>query len=67
LLLVEWLVERNDWTGIGAISDVHMMTVTSEGRERGRAELERLLASSRFRTTRVLPSPTISVIEAVAE
>ena len=66
LLLVEWITERNDAAGLGALSDVQMMTVCSEGRERGRAELEALLAQSRFRLRRVLPSPTVSILEAVA-
>jgi hypothetical protein len=66
LLLVEWITERNDAASLGALSDVQMMTVCSEGRERGRAELEALLTRSRFRLRRILPSPTVSILEALA-
>ena len=67
LLLVEWLTERNDSAGLGALSDVQMMTVCSEGRERGRQELKQLLQQAGFRLTRIFPSPTVSLVEAVAE
>jgi hypothetical protein len=66
LLLVEWITERNDAAGLGALSDVQMMTVCSEGRERGRAELEALLLRSRFRLRKIVPSPTVSLVEAIA-
>jgi hypothetical protein len=66
LILVELITERNDSHGLGALSDVQMMTVCSEGRERGRAELETLLQQSRFVLRRIIPSPMVSLVEAVA-
>jgi O-methyltransferase len=67
LLVIEWITERNDSAALGALSDVQMMTVCNEGRERGRRELEQLLGQGGFRVTRVFPSPTVSVVEAVAD
>jgi hypothetical protein len=66
LILVELITERNDSRGLGALSDVQMMTVCSEGRERSRAELETLLQQSRFRLRRIIPSPTVALVEAQA-
>jgi DNA-binding transcriptional ArsR family regulator len=67
LLVIEWLTERNDSAALGALSDVQMMTVCGDGRERGRLELEQLLRQGGFHVTRVLPSPTVSIVEAVAD
>ena len=66
LLVCEALVERNDAADVGAMSDVQMMVVCSDGRERSREELMRLLDGCGFRRTRIFASPTVSVLEAVA-
>jgi hypothetical protein len=67
LILCETLTERNDVAGLGALADLQMMAVCGDGRERSRDEYAELLAKSGFRVGRVLPSPTVSVIEAIAE
>jgi hypothetical protein len=67
IILCESLVEKNDAESLAAIADVQMLMASDDGRERGRAELERLLTSAGFRLGRVLPSPTVSVIEGIAE
>ncbi len=67
LLVVELLVEPDATSGIGPISDVQMMTVCSEGRERGREDFERLFRQAGFSLTRVLPTATLmSIVEGVA-
>jgi O-methyltransferase len=66
MLIVESLVEA-DSEDIGAISDLQMMVVCGEGRERGRADFERLFAASGFRLGRVFETPTpVAVIEGIA-
>jgi hypothetical protein len=66
LLVCEMLTERNDPYGLGVLSDVHMMMVCSDGRERSRQEYADLLTKSGFRPARVLASPMMSVIEGIA-
>ena len=66
LLLAEMLLERNE-VSVGVLSDVQMMTVCDEGRERSLAEFHRLLTATGFAPARVFRYPTIAVIEAVAE
>jgi hypothetical protein len=66
LLVCEVLTERNDPHSLGALSDVHMMMVCSDGRERSRQEYAELLTQSGFRPGRVLASPMVSVIEGIA-
>jgi hypothetical protein len=66
LLLVESLLEPNDDTNFAALADVQMMVVCSEGRERSRAEFERLLGATGFRLARVFPAPALAVLEGVA-
>lgn len=53
LLVAEELVERDTVDRAGALTDLQMMTVCSEGRERGREELAALLAASGFERGRV--------------
>jgi hypothetical protein len=66
VLICEVLTERNDARTLGALADVHMMMVCSDGRERGREEYARLLQASGWRAGRVMASPAISVVEGVA-
>lgn len=67
LLLVELLVERNSTYAVGPMSDVQMMVVCDEGRERSVADFERLLARTGFALRRVLPTRSLmSIVEAVA-
>ncbi|MBX3185485.1 MAG: hypothetical protein KF819_00665 [Labilithrix sp.] len=66
VLVVEALVEE-ETDDFGALADMQMMIVCSDGRERGRAEYERLLEKAGFRLARVLEAPTpIAIIEGVA-
>jgi hypothetical protein len=68
LVIAENITEHNDAENFGALSDVHMMTVCSDGRERSRAEYERLLGKSGFVAGRVnCDSPLINVIEGIAD
>jgi hypothetical protein len=48
--------------------DMHMMLVCGEGRERSRADFERLLGGAGFRMRRVLAtaSPAMGIVEGVA-
>jgi hypothetical protein len=67
LLVVELLLERDATDGIGPLSDVQMMMVCNEGRERGRADFERLFRRAGFELRRVVPTATLmSIVEGVA-
>lgn len=66
VLIIEALIEE-DSDDLGALSDLQMMVVCGEGRERGRADFDRLLRDSGFRLGRVLECPTpVAVIEGIA-
>jgi ubiquinone/menaquinone biosynthesis C-methylase UbiE len=65
LVVAESLVERDD-DSPGALADIHMGMVCSDGRERGREEFRTLFERSGFRMARVFPWPTTSVIEGIA-
>lgn len=65
LLVCEALVEKTT-TGPGALSDVQMMIACDGGRERGVSELAALFDEASLRRGRVWPTPTVSVIEAIA-
>jgi hypothetical protein len=67
LIIVETITEHTDANHFGALSDVHMMTVCSDGRERSREEYVGLLEKSGFSRGRVYESPLISVIEGIAD
>jgi hypothetical protein len=67
LLVVEEIVERDAVDAEGALTDLQMMTVCGEGRERGRDEYARLLAASGLALRRVFGAGAgPSVLEAVA-
>ena len=60
-------VERDTRDVIGPISDVQMMMVCNEGRERSRADFERLFERAGFQLRRVVPTATLmSIVEGVA-
>ena len=66
LLVIEALVEEG-CEDYGALADLHMMIVCCDGRERGRAEYEKLLVTSGFRLERVMEAPTpVAILEAIA-
>lgn len=66
LLVCEAIVEP-DSEDFGALSDIQMMVVCGEGRERSRADFERLFAASGFRLERIVATPTLMhVVEGVA-
>jgi hypothetical protein len=66
VIICEQLLERNQASGFGPLSDVLMMVESDDGRERSRADFERLLSKAGFRMHRIFPSPIISVVEGVA-
>ncbi|MBL8718007.1 MAG: hypothetical protein JNL79_18655 [Myxococcales bacterium] len=66
VLVVEQLVERFSDDPMGTGSDVQMMIVCGEGRERGREEFAALLDRSGFALGRVFEGPVTAVIEGVA-
>jgi len=66
LLVVEALVE-DDTEDYGALADLHMMIVCCDGRERGRADFEKLFEAAGFRLARVLEAPTpVAILEGIA-
>jgi hypothetical protein len=66
LLVCEAIVEP-DSEDLGTLSDIQMMVVCGEGRERSRADFERLFEASGFRLERVVQTPTLmNVVEGVA-
>jgi hypothetical protein len=66
LLVVEAIVEETTG-GYGPLIDLHMMVVCCEGRERGRADFEKLFETTGFRLGRVMDAPTpIAILEAIA-
>lgn len=66
LAIVDYIVEP-DCDHYGVMVDVHMMLVCGEGRERSRADFERLLQATGFRMQRVLTaSPAMGIVEGVA-
>lgn len=66
LALVDFIVEA-DCDHYGVMVDVHMMVVCGEGRERSRADFERLLEATGFRTERMLTTSTgMGIVEGVA-
>lgn len=66
VLVIEALVE-SDSEDHGTLSDLQMMVVCGEGRERGRADFDRLFRASGFRLGRVFETPTTTgIIEGIA-
>jgi hypothetical protein len=64
LLIVEVMMEKNE-VAFPALLDVQML-IQCGGRERTRAEFERLLPASGFRMARVFDTPGQSIIEGIA-
>jgi hypothetical protein len=64
LLIVEYILEKNEPDSLGALSDLQMMMVTAGGRERGLAEFDALLSRAGLRRTRLWQTATMSLIEA---
>jgi hypothetical protein len=66
LLIVEALVE-DDTDDYGPLADLHMMIVCCDGRERGRADFEKLFEAAGFRLGRILETPTpVAILEGIA-
>lgn len=66
LVLVDFICEP-DCDHYGVMVDMHMMLVCGEGRERSRADFERLLLASGFQMKRLLSTSTgMGVIEGLA-
>ena len=53
-------------TNLSALADVHMMTVTSDGRARSRGDFARLLDGAGLRWERIFAGAMIAAIEARA-
>lgn len=66
LVVVEQLTGRNQTDNFGPLSDVQMMVVCDDGRERSREDFHRLFVASSFEPGRVFEFPTLAVIEGVA-
>lgn len=66
VVILETLAEHDDVRGPGPLSDVHMMMVCEDGRERSRAELGALLAATGFQLGRVSEHALVSAIEGIA-
>lgn len=66
VLVCEALVERDGADVLGAFSDLQMMMVCCEGRERGRGDFARLFETAGFTPGRVFEGATIAVLEATA-
>ncbi|HEV7518939.1 MAG TPA: methyltransferase [Thermoanaerobaculia bacterium] len=67
LLVVETVVEADSVRDLGPLSDLQMMVVCVDGRERSRAELARLFAECGFALRRVVVTASpMSVVEGVA-
>jgi hypothetical protein len=62
VLVVEALVEPDTTVDLGPLADLQMMLVGEEGRERGRADFDRLLSAAGFRLERILPTAGMQVI-----
>jgi hypothetical protein len=66
LVVSESIVERNSKNLVGTVADLHMMTICSNGRERGVDEIRELMRGAGFRMERVFEYPTMSVLEGIA-
>lgn len=66
LLIIETVTAPNAPHPVGPLSDVQMMVVCEEGRERSQPEYAALLERTGFRLTRVFAAPLVSVLEGVA-
>jgi len=61
------VVEADSVRDLGPLSDLQMMVVCADGRERSREELRRLFAECGFRLQRVVATASpMSVLEGVA-
>jgi hypothetical protein len=65
LLVIEILVEPDSTAPPGPWVDLHMMTVCQEGRQRSRADFERLFAAAGLHLARIVPTAApASIVEA---
>jgi len=64
LLIIEFILERNQADSLGALNDLQMMVVTAGGRERSLADFDALLARARLRRSRLWHTATMSLLEA---
>jgi hypothetical protein len=62
LLLVEMIVPESPGPHLAKLLDIEMIVMTNGGRERTRAEFERLFAAAGFRLEKVVPTATQTVI-----
>lgn len=66
VILVELILEPDDDSLIGCMSDLHMMVVCEDGKERSQADFARLLEGAGFRPGRVWKNELTGIVEGVA-
>ena len=62
VLLVEMIVPETPGPHLAKLLDIEMIVMTNGGRERTRAEFERLLDAAGFRLEKIVPTATHSVV-----
>jgi hypothetical protein len=65
VLIAEQFLDADELDALRALSDVQMMVVSGEGRERSRAEYEALLRQAGFRPARRFAHPLVDLLEGV--
>jgi hypothetical protein len=66
LLVVEFILRESDEPQFAKVSDLEMLVISPDGRERTRAEWQNLLRAGGFQLTRTIPTnSSVYVIEAV--
>lgn len=66
LVLVDLILEPDETGVLPTLSDLHMMIVCVDGRERSRADFRRVLEASGFSLGRVWDHPMTGIIEGIA-
>jgi hypothetical protein len=64
ILVAEFTPATNEAHDMGVVTDVQMMVVTDNGRERSIEEFSTLFRNSGFSLARVLPTPSLTLLEA---
>jgi hypothetical protein len=66
VVIVELVLEHDSTDLLGTMSDLHMMVVCDDGKERSRADFTRLLEGAGFRRGRVWDGALAGIVEGVA-
>jgi hypothetical protein len=67
VLLAEVVLPDDRRPSIGKLTDLGMLILTGDGHERTETEYRALLGRSGFRLTRIVPTSTVSLVEAVPD